>query len=139
MVTGDAPLAERIRALRNYGSDIKYRHLFPGVNSRLDELQAALLRVKLVHLDEEIGRRREVARRYRDGIRNAHIQLPTVVEEGAHVWHLFVVCSVRRDDLQRHLQAHGIQSQVHYPVPPHRQPAYAALLGGAQLPIDQVR
>ncbi|WP_368564786.1 DegT/DnrJ/EryC1/StrS family aminotransferase [Pseudoxanthomonas sp. UTMC 1351] len=137
VVTSDAPLAERIRALRNYGSDIKYRHLFPGVNSRLDELQAAMLRVKLRYLDEEIDRRREVARRYRNAIHNPQIQLPMVVMEDAHVWHLFVVRSVRRDDLQQHLQAHGIQSQVHYPVPPHRQPAYAALLGGLHLPITE--
>lgn len=137
VVTGDARLAERVRALRNYGSNVKYRHLFPGVNSRLDELQAAMLRVKLRYLDEEIAHRREVARRYRDGIRNAHIQLPAVAEEAAHVWHLFVVRSARRDDLQQHLHAHGIQSQVHYPVPPHRQPAYLALLGRARLPVAE--
>lgn len=137
VVTGDARLAERINALRNYGSNVKYRHLFPGVNSRLDELQAAMLRVKLRYLDEEIAQRRDVARRYRDGIRNAHIQLPAVAEEEAHVWHLFVVRSDRRDDLQQHLHAHGIQSQVHYPVPPHRQPAYAALLGRARLPVAE--
>ena len=137
VVTGDAHLAHRIRALRNYGSDIKYQHLFAGVNSRLDELQAAMLRVKLGYLQEETVYRREVARRYRVGIRNAHIQLPRVAEEEAHVWHLFVVRSDRRDDLQGHLQAHSIQSQVHYPVPPHRQPAYAALLGSAHLPIAE--
>lgn len=137
VVTRDSPLAERIRALRNYGSDIKYRHLFPGVNSRLDEMQAAMLRVKLSYLDEEIGHRREVARRYRNGIHNPLIQLPVVANESAHVWHLFVVRSVRRDDLQRHLQAHGIQTQVHYPVPPHRQMAYATLLGSSQLPITE--
>jgi dTDP-4-amino-4,6-dideoxygalactose transaminase len=137
VVTADAALAEHIRALRNYGSDIKYRHLFAGVNSRLDEMQAALLRVKLGHLDEEIARRREVARRYRLGIRNPLVQLPMVAQELAHVWHLFVVRSVRRDHLQRHLQAHGIHTQVHYPLPPHRQPAYAATLASAQLPISE--
>jgi dTDP-4-amino-4,6-dideoxygalactose transaminase len=137
VTTSDNRLAERIRALRNYGSDIKYRHLFPGVNSRLDELQAALLRVKLAHLDAEIAQRRDVARRYRDGIGNAQIYLPSVTAEDAHVWHLFVVRSERRDELQRHLQALGIHSQVHYPVPPHRQPAYAASLGGLRLPIAE--
>jgi dTDP-4-amino-4,6-dideoxygalactose transaminase len=127
VVTGNSMLAERIAALRNYGSDVKYRHLFQGLNSRLDEIQAAMLRVKLKYLDEDIAWRRRVARRYRDGIRHPHIQLPEVAREEQHVWHLFVVRCSRRDALQRHLQAHGIQSQVHYPVPPHRQPAYAAL------------
>ena len=134
VVTDNTVLAERIAALRNYGSDVKYRHLFQGVNSRLDEMQAAMLRVKLKYLDEDIAWRRRVARRYRDDIRHPHIQLPDVAHEEQHVWHLFVVRCTRRDALQQHLQAHGIQSQVHYPVPPHRQPAYAALRD-ARLPL----
>ncbi len=138
VVTDNTVLAERIAALRNYGSDVKYRHLFQGVNSRLDEMQAAMLRVKLKYLDEDIAWRRRVARRYRDDIRHPHIQLPDVAHEEQHVWHLFVVRCTRRDALQQHLQAHGIQSQVHYPVPPHRQPAYAALRD-ARLPLtDQL-
>jgi dTDP-4-amino-4,6-dideoxygalactose transaminase len=136
VVTDNTLLAERIAALRNYGSDVKYRHLFQGLNSRLDEIQAAMLRVKLKYLDEEIAWRRRVARRYRDGIRHPHIQLPDVAREEQHVWHLFVVRCSRRDALQRHLQAYGIQSQVHYPVPPHRQPAYAALRD-AHLPLTE--
>lgn len=136
VVTGNAMLAERIVALRNYGSAVKYQHLYRGLNSRLDEIQAAMLRVKLKYLDEDVAWRRRVARRYRDGIRHPHIQLPTVVREEEHVWHLFVVCCSRRDALQRHLQAHGIQSQVHYPVPPHRQPAYATLRN-AELPLTE--
>jgi dTDP-4-amino-4,6-dideoxygalactose transaminase len=127
VVTDSAILAERIAALRNYGSDVKYRHLFQGLNSRLDEIQAAMLRVKLKYLDDDVAWRRRVARRYRDGIRHPHIQLPGVAQEEQHAWHLFVVRSPCRDALQRHLQEHGIQSQVHYPVPPHRQPAYATL------------
>jgi dTDP-4-amino-4,6-dideoxygalactose transaminase len=134
VVTDNTVLAERIAALRNYGSDVKYRHLFQGVNSRLDEMQAAMLRVKLKYLDEDIAWRRRVARRYRDDIRHPHIQLPDVAHEEQHVWHLFVVRCTRRDALQQHLQAHGIQSQVHYPVPPHRQPAYA-VLRDARLPL----
>ncbi|MFZ0869361.1 MAG: DegT/DnrJ/EryC1/StrS family aminotransferase [Rhodanobacter sp.] len=134
VVTDDTLLAERIAALRNYGSDVKYRHLFQGLNSRLDEMQAAMLRVKLKYLDEDVAWRRRVARRYRDGIRHPHIQLPDVAHEEQHAWHLFVVRCSRRDALQRHLQALGIQSQVHYPVPPHRQPAYAALRN-SQLPL----
>lgn len=136
VVTGDTVLAERIAALRNYGSDVKYRHLFRGVNSRLDEMQAAMLRVKLKYLDEDIAWRRRVACRYRDGIRHPQIQLPDVAREEQHVWHLFVVRCPRRDALQRYLQAQGIQSQVHYPVPPHRQPAYAALQD-AHLPLTE--
>jgi dTDP-4-amino-4,6-dideoxygalactose transaminase len=127
VVTDNTVLAERIAALRNYGSDVKYRHLFQGLNSRLDEMQAAMLRVKLKYLDEDTSSRRRVAKRYREGIRHPDIKLPEVAREGQHVWHLFVVRCSHRDALQQHLRAHGIQSQVHYPVPPHRQPAYAAL------------
>jgi Predicted pyridoxal phosphate-dependent enzyme apparently involved in regulation of cell wall biogenesis len=136
VVTGDTALAQRIAALRNYGSDVKYHHLFQGLNSRLDEIQAAMLRVKLKYLDEDIAWRRRVARRYREGIRHAHIQLPAVAREEQHVWHLFVVRCACRDALQRHLLAHGIQTQVHYPVPPHRQPAYVALRN-AHLPLTE--
>jgi len=136
VVTGDARLAERVAALRNYGSDTKYHHLFQGVNSRLDEIQAALLRVKLRHLDEDIARRRRVAQRYREGIRHPQIGLPQVACEERHAWHLFVVRCHRRDALQRHLQAQGVQSQVHYPVPPYRQPAYAELRE-AWLPLTE--
>jgi dTDP-4-amino-4,6-dideoxygalactose transaminase len=136
VVTDDGELAQRIGALRNYGSQLKYRHLYQGINSRLDELQAALLRVKLKYLDEDIARRRQVARAYRDGIANPRIQLPAVASEEQHVWHLFVVRCAQRDALQRHLQAHGVQAQVHYPIPPHRQLAYPAL-HGAQLPLTE--
>jgi dTDP-4-amino-4,6-dideoxygalactose transaminase len=127
VVTDNATLAERIVALRNYGSDVKYSHLFQGVNSRLDEMQAAMLRVKLKYLDDDIARRRRVALRYRDGIHHSRIQLPHVAREERHAWHLFVIRCTERDALQKHLRARGIQTQVHYPVPPHRQPAYPSL------------
>jgi dTDP-4-amino-4,6-dideoxygalactose transaminase len=127
VVTNDTVLADRVAALRNYGSDVKYRHLYQGINSRLDELQAALLRVKLKYLDDDIAHRRHIALRYREGIHHPQIQLPIVQSEEQHVWHLFVVRCAQRDALQRHLQAHGIHSQVHYPIPPHRQSAYPAL------------
>jgi dTDP-4-amino-4,6-dideoxygalactose transaminase len=127
VVTDNATLAERIAVLRNYGSDVKYSHLFQGINSRLDEMQAAMLRVKLKYLDDDIARRRRVAQRYRDGIHHSRIQLPDVAREERHAWHLFVVRCAQRDALQKHLRAHGIQTQVHYPVPPHRQPAYPSL------------
>lgn len=136
VVTDNDALAERIAALRNYGSDVKYRHLSQGVNSRLDEMQAALLRVKLKYLDNEIAWRRQLARRYREGIRHPHIRVPEVAREEQHVWHLFVVRSAHRDALQSHMQARGIQCQVHYPVPAHRQPAYPGL-HGLSLPITE--
>ncbi|WP_367899373.1 DegT/DnrJ/EryC1/StrS family aminotransferase [Xanthomonas oryzae] len=127
VTTSDARLAERIRALRNYGSEVKYHHLCQGVNSRLDEMQAAFVRVKLGYLEEEIALRRAVAQRYLQGIDHPLIVLPTLVAEQQHVWHLFVVRSPQRDALQQHLLQQGIHTQIHYPVPPHRQPAYATL------------
>jgi len=136
VVTDDTALAKRIAALRNYGSDVKYRHLYQGVNSRLDEMQAALLRVKLNYLDDEIAWRRQVARRYREGIGHPHIQVPEVAREEQHAWHLFVVCCAHRDALQLHMQARGIQCQVHYPVPAHRQSAYPGLQGFS-LPVTE--
>lgn len=129
VVTNDSLLAARVTALRNYGSEVKYQHLYQGINSRLDELQAALLRVKLKYLDEDTVKRRHVARRYREGISHPLIRLPAVTDEARHVWHLFVVRCAQREALQRHLQAHGVHSQVHYPTPPHRQTAYPALRG----------
>lgn len=136
VVTDDTALAQRITALRNYGSDVKYRHLFQGLNSRLDEMQAAMLRVKLKYLDDDIVWRRRVARRYRDGIRHPQIRLPEVAREEQHAWHLFVVRCTQRDALQQHLQSHGIQTQVHYPLPAHRQPAYPSLRH-VQLPLTE--
>ncbi|MDV0438240.1 DegT/DnrJ/EryC1/StrS family aminotransferase [Xanthomonas sacchari] len=134
VTTDDAALAAQIRVLRNYGSDIKYRHLLQGVNSRLDELQAALLRVKLRYLDADIAARRAIAERYLHGITHPQIALPQVEDPAAHAWHLFVVRCAQRDALQQHLQAHGVQCLVHYPTPPHRQPAYPELVA-LQLPL----
>ncbi|UGB45231.1 DegT/DnrJ/EryC1/StrS family aminotransferase [Frateuria edaphi] len=136
VTTDDDALAHCIRALRNYGSEVKYQHRLRGSNSRLDELQAALLRVKLRYVDEDTRLRRQVARRYLDGIRHPDIVLPFVAREDAHAWHLFVLRCRHRDALQRHLLACGIQAQVHYPVPPHRQPAYAGLLD-VHLPLTE--
>ncbi|MGN6280377.1 DegT/DnrJ/EryC1/StrS family aminotransferase [Frateuria sp.] len=136
VTTGDDALAHCVRALRNYGSEVKYRHCLRGTNSRLDELQAALLRVKLKYADDDTRLRREVARRYLAAIRHPEIALPLVVQEEAHAWHLFVLRCRHRDALQRHLLACGVQTQVHYPVPPHRQPAYAGLLD-VHLPLAE--
>ena len=124
ITTSDEYLADTLRALRNYGSHEKYKNLFQGVNSRLDEIQAAMLNVKLNHLDAEIAHRRKVANEYLKGINNKAIILPTNEHDSAHVWHVFVIRCERRDELQKYLADSGIQTLIHYPIPPHQQPAY---------------
>jgi len=136
-MTNDEALASCINALRNYGSDIKYHNLYRGGNSRLDEIQAAMLRVKLNYLDVENAARRSAAHRYLAEIRHPEIVLPQVVASAeSHVWHLFVIRCARRDALQQHLQKSGIATQIHYPIPLHRQPAYADL-NGLSLPVTE--
>ena len=124
ITTNDPELAQIIRALLNYGSHEKYKNMYKGVNSRLDEVNAAILAVKLQYLDEETNRRRFVAERYLAEIKNPKIILPQVNEPMAHVWHLFVVRCAQRSDLQKYLTDQGIQSLIHYPIPPHKQEAY---------------
>jgi len=124
VTTDDEELAKTIRALGNYGSHKKYENLYQGVNSRLDEIQAAMLRVKLRHLDDEIESRRNVAEYYLAHIENPNIQLPVVGNPESHVWHLFVVQSGTRDALQKHLAEQGVQTLIHYPIAPHHQPAF---------------
>ncbi len=124
VTTNDKVLADTIRALGNYGSLKKYENLYKGVNSRLDELQSALLSVKLKHLDKDTEKRREIANYYLENINNKNIILPTVENKEAHVWHLFVIRTENRDKLQKFLLANDIQSMIHYPIPPHKQEAY---------------
>lgn len=126
ITTNDGQLAEKIRALRNYGSHVKYENLYKGVNSRLDEIQAAILRIKLKDLDRENERRREIATFYLDHINNSKIILPKIVNRdiNSHVWHLFVIRTKERGKLQSYLKEKGIQTLIHYPVPPHKQQAY---------------
>ena len=130
ITTNDDELASTLRALSNYGSHKKYENLYQGVNSRLDEIQAAMLRVKLRHLDTEIAQRRKVAAAYIAGINNPAIVLPiknstlNIQHYESHVWHLFVIRSEQRDALQTHLTGHEIQTLIHYPIPPHQQDAY---------------
>ncbi len=126
VTTNDAELAETIRTLGNYGSHEKYKNIYQGVNSRLDELQAAMLRVKLKHLDEQITQRRTIAKTYIEGIKNPAIQLPKWENNEQHVWHLFVMRCNQRDVLQKFLAEVGVQTLIHYPVPPHQQQAYAS-------------
>ena len=124
ITTNNDELALTLRALLNYGSHKKYHNKYKGVNSRLDELQAALLRVKLAKLDNDNQFRRAIASRYLKEIINPKIKLPSVEYILSHVWHLFVVRTKNRDTLQKFLHDRGIQSVVHYPIPPHKQDAY---------------
>jgi dTDP-4-amino-4,6-dideoxygalactose transaminase len=134
----DAKLADMVRALRNYGSKEKYLNLVQGPNDRLDELQAAFLRVKLKHLDADNSHRRTIALRYRNEIRNPVVRLPTVhAGEDSHVWHLFVVRVADRAAFQQRLLAQGVQTVIHYPIAPHHQQAYAKDLGHLQLPLTE--
>ena len=133
VTTNDDELAKKVRALRNYGSDVKYHFPYRGTNSRLDEIQAAWLRVKLPHLDADNALRAEIAVRYCREIANPQVTLPLLpVPRGedaagtmlSNVWHVFPVRCERRDEFQAYLTERGIQTVIHYPIPPHRQPAY---------------
>jgi dTDP-4-amino-4,6-dideoxygalactose transaminase len=140
VTTSDRLLADRVRRLRNYGSSSKYVHDEVGVNSRLDEIQAAVLRVKLRHLASWNRRRSTVANAYLDGLRDLPLILPVLGPAGVdQAWHLFVVRSTRRDHLQRALDARGVQTLIHYPTPPHRQAAFAERFGANRYPVaDQL-
>jgi dTDP-4-amino-4,6-dideoxygalactose transaminase len=134
----DSKLAEMVRSLRNYGSHVKYQNLVQGPNDRLDELQAALLRVKLPHLDADNARRREIAARYRREITNPAVRLPSVrAGEDSHVWHLFVVRVADRAAFQQRLLDRGVHTAIHYPIAPHHQQAYAKELSHLRLPLTE--
>ena len=124
VTTNDDELASRIRAIANYGSDRKYHHIYKGINSRLDEMQAAILDVKLPYLDSDNARRREISKYYRENIKNPEIILPEVYDENAHVWHIFPIRCEKRDELQKYLEENDIQTNIHYPTAPHKQGAY---------------
>lgn len=160
VTTDDDDLAEAIRALRNYGSQVKYHNKYKGLNSRLDELQAAVLRVKLRHLDADTANRRQVAEYYLSHLAGGReqgagsnndilyreattdhrspttVRLPHVADYGEHVWHLFVIRHPQRDALAKHLAENAIQTVIHYPIPPHRQVAYSEF-HGLSLPITE--
>lgn len=139
VVTDDAELADRVRILRNYGSQVKYHNEVKGYNSRLDELQAAFLRVKLSQLDDWNERRRVLAQRYKQGL-NPNIYVPPFVPDWAEpVWHIFTARSARRTEVLKYLGEQGIGTMIHYPVPPHLQPAYKELgLGTGAFPITEL-
>ena len=127
VTTNDADIAGQVRVLRNYGEARRYYHELKGYNSRLDEIQAAILRVKLKHLDEWNAARRERAAAYRERLAGLSVQTPTETPWAKHIYHLFVVRSPNRDALREYLTAREIGTQLHYPVPIHMQPAYADL------------
>ena len=140
ITTNDAELAQILKALRNYGSHEKYKNLFVGVNSRLDEIQAAMLDVKLKHLDAEVNHRRTIAKMYLEGIKNPELSLPLSEVDASqydqHVWHLFVIRSKKREALQQYLAENGVQTLIHYPIPPHKQQAYEEW-NGLSYPVSE--
>ncbi|MDI1320597.1 MAG: DegT/DnrJ/EryC1/StrS family aminotransferase, partial [bacterium] len=137
ITTSDAELAHTLRALRNYGSHKKYQNLYQGPNSRLDEMQAAFLRVRLVHLDADNAQRRIISKRYRSEIINPRVLLPEVtLDEAAHVWHLYVVRVSGREEFVKYLSVIGVQTGIHYPIPPHRQQCFPEL-SNQTLPLTE--
>lgn len=141
VTTDDDELANVIRALANYGSIQKYHNIYKGLNSRLDEIQAAVLRVKLKRLDQDNHRRREIAHYYLDNIRHTEIILPFIDQNSSfhpgHVWHLFVIRSSQRNHLQNYLFSKDIQTSIHYPISPHKQHAYEEY-SASDLPITDI-
>lgn len=144
ITTNNDELARKVRLLRNYGSEKKYHNKYKGFNSRLDEMQAAFLRIKLKYLDKENQHRREIAQYYCDNIKNPNIILPSlspslnhpIFQSLDHVWHQFVIRHSNRDKLQHYLKENGIQTMIHYPVPPHKQNAYEEM-NDLSLPIAE--
>ena len=137
VTTDDPQLAETVRTIANYGSSRKYVFDFQGRNSRMDELQAAVLDVKLRHLDRDNARRQAIARRYVEEVRNPAIEMPSAEFCRDNVFHIFPVLCKRRDRLQDYLKANGVETMVHYPIPPHHQRCYSGTLGGLKLPVTE--
>ena len=124
MTTDDEELAEVVRAVANYGSQKKYVFKYCGRNSRLDEIQAAVLGVKLKHLDEDVAIRKKIAKYYIEHITNPNIITPIVKDWDVHVFHIFTIRTKKRDELQKYLADNGVQTIIHYPIPPHKQECY---------------
>ena len=138
VTTNDKELADTIRILGNYGSEKKYNNIYQGVNSRLDEMQAAFLRVKLKYLDAEIDQRRKVAQSYFNGMENPLIKLPGCENCEQHVFHQFVIQTQQRDKVQKLLFDGGVQTMIHYPVPPYRQNAYQGFFNDKYPKTDKI-
>lgn len=125
VTTNDRDLADMVSSLRNYGSIVKYKHDFVGMNSRLSEIQAAILSVKLQYIEEDITIRQQMASRYLSEIVNPKISLPKTFDDRRHVWHILAIQCKKRDELIKHLNDHDIQTQIHYPIPTHKQKSYS--------------
>lgn len=137
VVTNDEQLALTIRTMANYGSDTKYHHIMYGINSRIDEMQSAILRVKLKYINKVNTRRREIAQSYNEGIVNPAITLPYGRQLANSVYHVYPVFCNRRNDLKQFLQDNGVMSIIHYPIPPHRQKALQNALKGTDAPVTE--
>lgn len=138
VVSNDEILINKIRALGNYGSDYKYHHIYKGTNSRLDEVQAAFLRIKLKHLDQWNAEREKIAEKYLNGIRNEKIILPKTEGVEKHVWHIFAIRTEERGHLEEYLNNNGVETSKHYPIPIHLQKAYEELqLSEGSYPIAE--
>lgn len=138
ITTNDEKIAEKVKALANYGSDYKYHHIYQGNNSRLDEMQAAALNVKLEFLDKWNKNRQETADKYMKGICNPKIMLPVVAEERSHVWHIFALRTDNRNEFEKYLNENGVGTTIHYPTPIHLQGAYKDLgIAAGELPIAE--
>ncbi|QKJ65571.1 DegT/DnrJ/EryC1/StrS family aminotransferase [Deefgea piscis] len=136
VTTNDAELADKVRVLVNYGSKVKYHNEVQGFNCRLDELQAALLTVKLPHLDDETQRRKAIAKQYTEALQGLEVVLPQVMAAAESVWHLYVIRCKNRDKLQQMLAERGVSTMIHYPIPPHQQKAYSEF-NHYNLPISE--
>jgi dTDP-4-amino-4,6-dideoxygalactose transaminase len=131
-------LASTIKALANYGSQKKYHNIYQGYNSRLDEIQAAFLSVKLKYLDIETQERRKIANYFLENIKNPRIILPEPGKEGEHVWHLFVIRTKNREEIQKQLDEQQIQTLIHYPIPPHKQEAYNGMFNDSYSITEEI-
>lgn len=136
VTTNDEALAKAVRSLANYGSQRKYVFQYCGRNSRLDEIQAAILDVKLKHLDDDVALRKEVAKKYIEGIKNPKITLPKITDWNQHVFHLFPVMCEQRDEFQKYLESKEIGTNIHYPIPPHKQECYKEW-NGLSFPVTE--
>lgn len=139
IVTDDEKLAEAVRVFRNYGSEKRYHNKVVGANSRLDEMQAGLLRVRLSHLDELAAEKKRLCERYLHELRNEKIMLPKIRDGATHIWHQFVIRSKQRDELMKYLDEKGIGTIIHYPIPPHLSEAYSYLgMKSGSLPLTEL-
>lgn len=139
IVTDDEKLAEAVRVFRNYGSEKRYHNKVVGANSRLDEMQAGLLRVRLSHLDELAAEKKRLCERYLHELRSEKIMLPKIRDGATHIWHQFVIRSKQRDELMKYLDEKGIGTIIHYPIPPHLSEAYSYLgMKSSSLPLTEL-